>query len=130
SEKNLTNNIYLAGDIPNDQMRKFYNKADLVILLSKVEIFGMVILEAMACGCPVIASAVPGAQDVIEDGVNSFIVSDMEATGIAGRIIRICNDSENLQKIKENALKTIREKYCWPVIVRQYYELYLEASNA
>ena len=53
-------------------MRIYYCQADLLLLFSKVEIFGMVILEAMACGCSVMATPTAGALDVIADEVNGF----------------------------------------------------------
>lgn len=128
-KKNLSNKVCLIEQVPNNKMREFYNKASLMILLSKIEIFGMVILEAMACGCPVMASATPGASDVIKDNINGFIVSKMDPSDIAGRISRIFDDNMKLGIIRENAVRTIREKYLWPIIAKQYHNLYFEKTN-
>jgi glycosyltransferase involved in cell wall biosynthesis len=110
-------------------MQTFYSQADLLLLFSKVEIFGMVILEAMACGCPVLSTPTPGALDVITDGINGFIISNNNPTEIARRISDIFADSAKYEIIRENATRTAQEKYSWQVIANQYYEFYHEKIN-
>ncbi len=129
-EKSIADKIRMIEKVPNSKMRDFYNRADLLLLLSKIEIFGMVILEAMACGCPVMASAAPGASDIIKDNINGFIVSKMEPSDIASRISRIFDDNMKLGIIRKNAVRNIREKYLWPLIAKRYYDLYHEKTNA
>jgi glycosyltransferase involved in cell wall biosynthesis len=128
-QNGLDEKVYLLENVPNDRMQTFYSQADLLLLFSKVEIFGMVILEAMACGCPVLSTPTPGALDVITDGINGFIISNNNPTEIARRISDIFADSAKYEIIRENATRTAQEKYSWQVIANQYYEFYHEKIN-
>jgi glycosyltransferase involved in cell wall biosynthesis len=119
----LEDKVVLAGRVPNDKMRKYYSKADLFVLLSRVEIFGMVMLEAMACGCPVMSTPTPGAVDIIRDGKNGFIVEGEDPGPIARRIEAILADRERLNDVAGEALRTA-ERHSWPAIARRYHALY------
>lgn len=125
----MTNRLQLLENVPNDRMRIYYGQADLLLLFSKVEIFGMVILEAMACGCPVISTPTAGALDVIEDEVNGFIVSEVNPEKVADRINRIFQNSKSLERMRSEAILTVKEKYSWQAIAKQYYKLYSEKTN-
>ena len=123
----LMDKVCLIEKVPNRMMRHYYSNADLLLLFSKVEIFGMVILEAMACGCPVIATAVPGALDVIRDGENGFIIKGDNPFAIAERIHLLLKDGARLTLLKKAALEIARENYSWEIIARQYYNIYCES---
>lgn len=125
----LTKRIQLLENVPNDRMRIYYGQADLLLLFSKIEIFGMVILEAMACGCPVMSTPTPGASDVIIDEVNGFIVSETNPAKVADRITRIFDNPDIFERIRLEAIRTVKEKYSWQVIAEQYYELYFEKAK-
>ncbi len=124
-ETGVTDKLRLIENVPNRQMRDFYTHSDLFLLFSKNEIFGMVILEAMACGCPVMSTPTPGAVDIISDNVNGYIVSGFYEKDIAEQINRILQNQDKLSLVRQRALKT-SEQYSWAAIARQYYELYLE----
>jgi glycosyltransferase involved in cell wall biosynthesis len=63
------------GNISHEQLPQLYNLADVVVLPSSIqESFGLVLVEAMACGTPVITSNLPGVQGIVEDGVNGYLV--------------------------------------------------------
>jgi len=115
--------VALAGKVPNGKLKEYYSRADLFLLMSRVEIFGMVILEAMACGCPVMSTPTPGALDVIRDGHNGFIIDTDDPSRIARRINHILLEREELRSVREEAVRTAR-KYSWPAIAGQYHSLY------
>lgn len=125
-ENGLENKVRLLEKIPNNMMRRYCSKADLFLLFSKVEIFGMVILEAMACGCPVVSTPTPGAIDVIVDNVNGIIVKDENPYDIANRINLLLHDRKRLLKLRREAYKTVQERFSWPVIAREYYNIFCE----
>lgn len=120
----LADKFQLLENVPNNQMRIYYGKADLLLLFSRVEIFGMVMLEAMACGCPVMTTPTAGALDVITNDVNGFIVSEMNPEKVADRINRIFGSPDSLKRTRMKAITTAKEKYSWQVIAKQYYEIY------
>lgn len=118
----------LLENIPNVRMRSYYTQVDLLLLLSDREVFGMVILEAMACGCPVLATPTPGAMDVIDDGVDGFIADSIRPEDLAARITGILADPEKLAGIRQRAIEKVGRGYGWEQIARRYSEIYQELS--
>jgi UDP-glucose:(heptosyl)LPS alpha-1,3-glucosyltransferase len=73
-----------------DRLERYYRAADVFILLSRFDTFGMVVLEAMAAGLPVIVSPNVGAKDLVEEGVNGFILREpSDADSAADRMVRL-----------------------------------------
>jgi len=121
--------VALAGKVPNGKLKEYYSRADLFLLMSRVEIFGMVMLEAMACGCPVMSTPTPGALDVIRNGHNGFIVDGDDPSRIAFRINEILLDRDRLRAVRGEAIRTAR-RHSWPAIARAYRSLYYGQINA
>lgn len=99
--------------------------SDMMILPSKQESFGLVALEAMACGVPVIASRVGGLPEVIEDGVSGFLFEHGNVEEAAGKGLRILKDKNYYEKIVREGLDTAKNKFSIQKIVTQYEELYM-----
>jgi UDP-glucose:(heptosyl)LPS alpha-1,3-glucosyltransferase len=75
-----------------DGLERYYRAADIFIMLSKFDTFGMVVLEAMATGLPVIVSPNVGAKDLVQESINGFILSSpQDADAAAERIVRLSN---------------------------------------
>jgi len=86
--------IEYLGPIPNAQLSHYYNQASVFVLPSIQEGFGMVIGEAMACGCPVIASKNTGASELITDGDDGFIVPIRRPDLIALRLQQLADEPQ------------------------------------
>ncbi len=92
SELKLDADVVFTGAMSNDKLPDFYRKASIFILPSIVssdgdqEGLGLVTVEAMACGCPVVASALPAVLDVIDDGINGLLTEPGCAESLAERI--------------------------------------------
>lgn len=89
------------GWVDKEQLVKIYSAADLLILPSRFDTFGLVILEAMACGLPVAAYDVKGPKDLIQDGVNGVTASTQE--GLILKVSSLLSSTENLMKAKQEA---------------------------
>ncbi len=75
-----------------DGLERYYRAADIFIMLSKFDTFGMVVLEAMAAGLPVIVSPNVGAKDIVAEGINGFVLhTPQDADAAADRIVRLSN---------------------------------------
>ena len=81
--------VTFAGAQPQDRLREYYVAADATVLPSYYESFGMVALEAMACGSAVVASRVGGLQTTVRDGVTGLLVPEGDACALAGTIARV-----------------------------------------
>ena len=100
--------------------------ADLLLLPSAQESFGMAALEAMACEVPVVASRVGGLPELIEDGVTGFLCPPGDISAMAERSLAVLEDADLRRRIGEAACLRARTSFCSGVIVPQY-EAYYEA---
>lgn len=81
-----TDRIRVVGEVPHEQVPAYYRRADVLVFPSVNDAFGLVILEAMACGLPVIATEHSAGPDVIEDGIHGFIVPIRDVEALKERI--------------------------------------------
>jgi N-acetyl-alpha-D-glucosaminyl L-malate synthase BshA len=104
--------------------------ADLFLLPSAQESFGLAALEAMACQVPVIASRVGGLPDVIEDGVTGFVCDQDDVPAMAARGVSILSDAAMRETMGRAAAKSVSRRFCVDVIVPKYEEYYREILAA
>jgi len=105
--------ITVIGSVPNTQLRQHYSQASVFVLPSIQDGFGMVIGEAMACGCPVIASTNTGASELITDGVEGFIVPIRSPGLIADRLQQLADQPELCELMGQAALKRVQHQGGW-----------------
>lgn len=104
-------NVQFKGHLPHKEVLKEMQKSDIFILPSINETFGMVYLEAMACGCITICTKNDGIDGIIEDSQNGFL-TEPNVEGIKSTLLRIkklAENPENIYKIRENAYRTLKE---------------------
>jgi glycosyltransferase involved in cell wall biosynthesis len=85
-DRHANQSVEVAGEVPHSELARYYRSADLVVFPSLNDGFGLVILEAMSCGCPVIATHTSGGPDIITDGVDGFVVAPRDPAAIAERL--------------------------------------------
>lgn len=98
--------------IPLDEMPSFYHGLDAYVCASSSEGFSLSVLEAAACGLPVITTRVGGCTELIHDGKNGFLV-DRDVDAISDKIVALKNDDQLRENISYSIRQTIEEKYCW-----------------
>ena len=111
------------GNIPNHELPKILNQHELFVLPSLWEGMPKTLLEAMACGLPVIGTNVSGTKEVIKDGENG-ILCDTDANSIRQAIVRLMDDEDLKKKLGKNARKTIEERFSLKKLVDQELNLY------
>ena len=121
---NLAKNIIFRGWIPNKDLNKVYRNADIFVLPSLREGLPVVLLEAMACGTPVVASKVGGIPDIIKNGENGFLIEPKNSKEFADKIIRLLLDEKLKQKFSEEGLKIVQKRFSWNVVVEKFVEIY------
>jgi glycosyltransferase involved in cell wall biosynthesis len=121
-EENLNDKVKLVGWIPHDKLPDYMSELKLVVLPSYTEGLPNIMLEAMACGTPVLATPVGAIPDVIKDGETGFILEDNSPECIAKNVIRALNDS-NLDIIVKNAKELIEEEYTYEAAVERYRKI-------
>ncbi len=110
--------VAFIGARDQDRLRYYYNAAEALIMPSDYESFGMVALEALACGTPVIASEVGGLAYLIQDGETGFHVPVREPAALAARIIQLLKSPEVRARMSARAHMTAQD-YAWSRIADQ-----------
>ena len=115
-EKGLHKKVHVVGYIPDDLLVTYYQRAELFVLPSVFEPFGMTTLEAMACSTPVAASRLGGIRDVIENKKNGLLVDPRNVDEFTGAIMTLLNDQQLARILAREGLKTILRYYSWDAI--------------
>jgi D-inositol-3-phosphate glycosyltransferase len=110
--------VLFLGKRDQDSLRYFYSAAEMVVIPSHYESFGMVALEAMACGTPVIATQVGGLQHLVQDGKTGFTIPNDDPDAMEEKItILICRE-ELKAEFSRNSV-AYAQTYSWDVIVKK-----------
>lgn len=116
-------NVFFEGFVQKEDIVKYYKFADVFVLPSFNEVWGLVVNEAMSCGLPVISSTWAGVtRDLIKDEENGFIFNPNDIGELAKKLKFIMNNSELRKKMGANSLKIIKDK-----TPQKYAEKILEA---
>lgn len=122
-ELGLADLVIFLGKQDQDQLAYYYSAADIVIMPSHYESFGMVALEAMACGTPVVASQVGGLGFLVQDGITGFVVPDGEPDALSERLYRLICEPDLRQRMGDQACE-FAQAYSWQNITSQIITLY------
>lgn len=106
-------NVEFLGSVPNSKLRAHYTEASVFVLPSVEEGLALVVGEAMACGCPVIASTNTGASELITDGVEGFIVPIRSPKLIADRLQQLADQPELRERMGQAALAGVEQLGGW-----------------
>ena len=101
---------------------------DVLVLPSDAEGFGLVLIEAMAAGVPVIGTNVPGIRDVIQDGGNGLLTPPRNPRALADVVERVLSDEALRETLTAGGTASVRERFAWPIVYRQYRELLLSRT--
>jgi len=115
--------VVFLGKRDQDKLPYYYSAAELLVMPSHYESFGMVALEAMACGTPVIASEVGGLAYLVKDGETGFTIPDQEPDTLCEKISWLLNDHELQQSMSQQAVKYAQD-YAWEKIAKQIVGVY------
>jgi len=122
-ELNMDRMVVFLGKRGQDSLPYYYSAADVLVMPSHYESFGMVALEAMACGTPVVASQVGGLAFLVQDGVTGFHVPDQDEEALCDRLTRLLGDS-SLRTQMGAAAADYARSYSWRQIAEQMDSVY------
>lgn len=120
SELGLTGNIIFEGRASEDELVEWYNRVELFVLPSLFEGFGIVCLEAMSCGTPVIATRTPGIVDIVSDTPPCALVPPGDEAQLAGAVIKYFREHRE----KPGMWSGIGDEYDWKSIAGKYKKVY------
>jgi len=122
----LQDRVTIIAGYPRGDRRLWdaYAAADVVVLPSRHEPFGIVVLEAWAAGKPVVASAVGGLRDLIDDGVDGLLIPPGDPEALASSLNRLFHSQPDRLNIGGQGLRKMREKYTWDAITERLVGIY------
>lgn len=123
NELGLNDVVLFLGKRGQDSLPYYYSAAEVVIMPSHYESFGMVALEAMACGTPVVASQVGGLGFLVQDGITGFVVPDGDPITLAERLSLLITQPYTLERLGGQA-HAYAQAYSWNNITGQMVNLY------
>jgi mannosylfructose-phosphate synthase len=128
-KNDMEDRTHIMGYIADDLLVTLYQHAELFVLPSIFEPFGMTALEAMACGTPVVASKFGGIRNVITTGRNGVLIDPANASEFADGMISVLTDQALARKLGSTGNRTIHKSYSWEVIARRHLEFYGRFMN-
>jgi glycosyltransferase involved in cell wall biosynthesis len=117
----LRDRVILHGVVarPHDALRQI----DLLVLPSDAEGFGLVLIEAMAAGVPIVATDVPGIRDVVRHEQTGLLVPARSPASLAGAIARVMNDPALRERLVRDAAADVSERFGWDRVLPGYFHL-------
>lgn len=127
--------VRFTGKVSDDILNRFYDLSQIFVLPSKphegivMEGLGVVLLEAMASGVPVIGSNIGGIPDIITDGVNGLLVPPGDPETLAFAMMTILDNPDLAEKFAQEGLRTVKDRFSWDKISDQFIEVYQEVLH-
>jgi glycosyltransferase involved in cell wall biosynthesis len=127
----LEKKVLFAGKVSDDDLPRYYAACDLFVLpsVSRLEGFGLVTLEAMSSGKPVLVSDIPGVREVIAPGSEGLLIEPMDPDNIAQKINMVLGDGEMMKRLGRNSRKKAETKYSWESVIKKIEDVYVEVTG-
>ncbi|MBL3646750.1 N-acetyl-alpha-D-glucosaminyl L-malate synthase BshA [Bacillus vallismortis] len=123
----LENQVLMLGN--QDRVEELYSISDLKLLLSEKESFGLVLLEAMACGVPCIGTNTGGIPEVIKNSVSGFLVDVGDVAAATACAMRILEDEQLSKGFTKAAMEMLKNEFSSQKIVSQYEQIYADLAE-
>jgi glycosyltransferase involved in cell wall biosynthesis len=127
-ELGLEGRITFCGRVSDEDLPAHYALCDLLVLPSTTmgEAFGIVLLEAMACGKPVVASNLPGVRTVVDEGVDGFLTEPCNVDDLTSKMWHLLNAPDIREQFGQTGRKKVEERYSWRRIGKMLERIYYE----
>jgi mannosylfructose-phosphate synthase len=126
--KQMNDRVQVIGYVPDDDLVSLYQHAELFVLSSLFEPFGMTALEAMACETPVVASRFGGIRNVISSDVDGLLIDPRDTSQFADGVIALLADPERARRLGQAGYQKVLEQYSWEAIANKtlaFYEQFI-----
>lgn len=124
----VDNKVRFYGYCPREKLVRLYNRSDAFVLPSMAESFGMVFVEAMSCGLPVMGARIGGVPDIIKED-NGILVEAGSVSDIKAAILRFAGDAQLREQMGLTNRKKAVENYAWRSVADAYVAIYREATG-
>ena len=117
-EKGVLDKVIFAGKVTDEEMIKYYNLANVFVFPTlRVEAFGIVVAEAMACGKPAIATRIGGIPTVVDDNKNGFLIERGNLKELKNKILMLLKDDKLAKRIGKAAREKVVNNFILEIIL-------------
>ncbi|RKX56232.1 MAG: glycosyltransferase family 4 protein, partial [Thermotoga sp.] len=120
-------NIIFTGRVPREELVDFYHAADIFVFASLTETQGLVVLESLSSGTPVVAIARKGIKNVLENGRGALLINEENVDAFSEKVKMLLQDEKLLERMREEGKKYVHEKWAMDVMVEKLEKVYEEA---
>ncbi len=124
---NIENNVSFLGFIKEEEIDAFYRSGAIYVSpATGGETFGIVLIEAMATGTPIICSDIPGYREVVDNNKTGILVKTEDKDKLANAIIELLKDKNKREILSNNGIEKVKNKYSWDVVINRTISMYKE----
>lgn len=124
SELGLTRRVNFVGWVARDQIADHYRRADVFVTATTWEGMPNTVLEAMACGLPIVGTQASGLHELVRDGLNGYLVPTKDPEALAQALARLMGDGYERRRMGRESRKLAEREFAWEYIARQYVRVY------
>ncbi|MDP2629867.1 MAG: glycosyltransferase family 4 protein, partial [Candidatus Uhrbacteria bacterium] len=120
----IAESVYFTCSVSREDLPRWYNRATCVVLPSvdSTEAFGVVLIEAGACGKPVIATNLPGVRSVVSDGGTGYLVEPKSIEALSEKICAILENPDHARQMGQAGLQRVQERYAYTVVAKKFID--------
>ncbi len=123
-EMKIDDIVNMPGMVSGEEVNEYMIKSDIYVMTSHTECFPMVLLEASACGLPLVAFDVPvGPKALIKEGYNGYLIKDRDIDKMADRIINLFENQEKMKELGKNAKENVNQ-YLPDNVMKKWYGIF------
>ena len=124
SEYNIKRRIQFLGHCNSEAIAELRKNALVTVICSRYEVFCIAIVEALAAGCPTVATAVGGIKEIITDSYNGLLAEPESAESIAEKVLELIENPELMKELSKNAIEDSKRRFSPEVIATQTLDYY------
>jgi glycosyltransferase involved in cell wall biosynthesis len=129
SELGLTRRVRFAGWVSREHIADHYRSADIFVTATTWEGMPNTVLEAMACGLPIIGTQASGLRELVCDGVNGYLVPMRDPAAMAEALARLIDNGYERRRMGRESRKRAEREFAWEYIAKQYVKVYEQVIN-
>ena len=129
AQLDVADRITWLGKVPHDDVGWVMSAGDVFVLPSLSEGLPTVVCEAMACGLPVVATAVDGTPEIVDDPATGLLVQPHDAGGLAAALARVLDDPDMARAMGAEALRRSEAEYTWAANARRMEQVYAQVTQ-
>lgn len=128
-ENGLTKQVQFLGWVDRQAIVEVYRQADLFVTATTWEGMPNTVLEAMACGLPIVATRASGLSELVQEGVNGYLVKTNDPATLADRLTQLIDNPYERQRMGKESRKIAEREFAWEYIAEQYVQIYSRVSQ-